>query len=415
MTPASILIDEESEFPLDDGHIYSPVNYDEKFHGPVRLRTALANSYNVPAVKVLNEVGIANMIDKAHAMGITGLQQPSSHYGLSVTLGGGEVSLLDMTTAYATLANYGGYVPPSPVLKITDGAGELVYAFQPPQPRQVVDPRVAFLVTDILADNQARRPAFGRNNALELSRPAAVKTGTTSDWRDDWTIGYTPYMVVGVWAGNADNTPMNELPGSRGAAPLWREIIESVLRVPSLHDVLAVNGQPLKDLFDPPPGLVQAEICDLKSLLDNQGCGQVHLEYFVEGTVPEEGDAAYARAALKALIAVEPAVNPGFEATWYITSPKPGEVISKDIPIIGTALYNPSKIIYFKVEYATPAAPHHWRTMGDTHTTQVADNQLEFWYAGGLEPGEYKLRLVLAKPDGNWLVPYEVSVVVKRD
>ncbi|MFQ5854806.1 MAG: transglycosylase domain-containing protein [Anaerolineae bacterium] len=415
-TPATVVWDIPTTFPLEDGRTYQPTNYDKRFHGPLRVRDALANSYNVPAVQVLDAIGVQALVDKAHAMGVTGLQRdPQRYYGLALTLGGGEISLLDLTTAYATLANAGGYVPPAPILKVVDGTGETIYEYRRPEPKPAVDPAAAFLVTDILADDAARQPAFGHNNLLDLNRPAAVKTGTTSDWRDAWTIGYTPYITVGVWAGNADNTPMNRLPGSRGAAPIWRELIESILRLPSLHDVLMVDGQPLKDGFEPPMGIVQAEICDLKTLRTGQGCGQRRLEYFVEGTIPAEGDEAYALRKLAEETFIETGAILGItSAEWHISSPGPGELITTTVPIIGTALFNPAEVSFFKVEFASARAPMTWITMGQTHTTPVEDGQLEVWHAGGLDPSSYTLRLVLVKPDGNWLPPYDVPVRVER-
>lgn len=476
LTPATIVWDIPTPFPLEDGQIYKPKNYDDKFHGPLRLRDALANSYNVPAVKVLNEIGISTMIDKAHAMGITGLRRGPAYYGLSVTLGGGEVSLLDLSTAYATLANGGGYVPPTPVLKVVDGTGETLYEYRRPRPRPAVDPAAAFLVTDILSDNEARWPAFGRNNPLDLGRPVAVKTGTTTDFRDNWTLGYTPYLVVGVWTGNADNSPMKNVSGVRGAAPLWRELMESIFRLPSLHDVLRVDGRPLLDTFERPDNVESAEICDIADLRAGLGCRRWYEEFFIKGTFdaaepgeravaaggeaeaggalfcpipkqtgasrealiqslnvlvpppdPEEAERVRAWAAEQGipLASTEPCtpeiliqLPPGaanvvpVNATWRITSPAPGDVITDNVPIMGTAVFNPSDVAFYKVEFARSEAPLTWITMGQTHTTPVRDGQLEMWYAAGLPPGSYMLRLVLVKPDGNWLPPYEVPVRV---
>jgi len=487
-TPATIVWDIPTAFPLEGDETYQPTNYDDRFHGPLRLREALANSYNVPAVKVLNKIGLETMIDKAHAMGITGLKRdPYRYYGLSLTLGGGEVSLLDLTTAYATLANGGGYIPPAPVLKVVDGTGETIYEYRRPEPGPAVDPAAAFLVTDILADNRARQPAFGQHNPLELDRPAAVKTGTTTDFRDNWTIGYTPYLVVGVWTGNSDNTPMQDVSGVEGAAPLWRELMESVFRIPSLHDVLQIDDQPLSDTFRRPAGIEEAEICDLVDLRAGRGCQHKHKEFFAEGTVPEEKGTVYDEATVVRiprpilasddtpgalfcqateqwgvpaggvvqtmealypprddeeeaarvrawaathgvpLVTSEPCTPellaglPGgalgaaaVNATWHIASPTPGQLITRTVSITGTALFSPNDIAFYKVEFARSTAPTRWITMGETHTTPVQDGQLEVWHADGLEPGSYTLRLVLVKPDGNWLPPYTVPVRIGR-
>ena len=288
LTLATVLWDIPTEIPLGDGRVYRPTNYDGRYHGPVRLRAALANSYNVPAVKLLRKVGIAEMLETAHRMGIRGLQRPPDYYGLSLTLGGGEVSLLDLTAAYATLANQGRYVAPVAILRVVDGQGRVLEEYEGPRPQPALDPRAAYLITDVLSDNEARTPAFGADSPLRLSRPAAAKTGTTSDWRDAWTVGYTPYRAVGVWVGNSDNRPMRELPGLRGAAPIWHDFMEGVFADEALQEVLKVRGQPLRWKFPRPEGLEEAEICDLSSLDYGPECPRMVKELFIEGTVPDE-------------------------------------------------------------------------------------------------------------------------------
>ena len=194
-----------------------PVNYDGKFHGPVRLRTALANSLNVPAVKLLSQVGVPDMVPLGRSMGLQGLDHPAEHYGLSVTLGGAEVTLLSLTNAYATIDNGGRLAPTTPIIAIRDSVGKVIDGHKPSA--QVVDPRAEYLVTSILSDNEARTMEFGANSPLHLSRPAAAKTGTTTDFRDNWTVGYTPYLTVGVWAGNTDGTPMRNTTGLTAQRP----------------------------------------------------------------------------------------------------------------------------------------------------------------------------------------------------
>ena len=191
------------------------------------------------------------MLESAQAMGLRSLTQESSWYGLSLTLGGGEVTLLDLTTAFATLANAGTYVEPTPFLAVADALGR---PFELPQAevRQAVSPAAAFQVTDILSDNAARTPAFGANNPLRLSRPAAVKTGTTSDWRDNWTVGYTRYLVAGVWAGNSDGRPMRNTSGLTGAAPIWSDFMQAVLADPALLATLEAAEDPAAWQFHPP-------------------------------------------------------------------------------------------------------------------------------------------------------------------
>lgn len=294
LTPANVIWDVETEIPLEEGKVYRPQNYDKEFHGPVRLRSALANSYNVPAIKLLREVGIAETLDTAHQMGIRGLQRDPNYYGLSLTLGGGEVTLLDLTTAYATLSNEGGYVPPQAILWVADSDGTVLYEYEPPGPQQVLDPRAVHLVTDILSDNQARTPEFGPNSALRVSQPAAAKTGTTNDFKDNWTLGYTPYLTVGVWAGNSDNSPMVDSSGLTGAAPLWHDFMEEVFASPELLSEVREIAGDLQQTFERPEGIVEAEVCRLDTLQEPTAeCPATRREMFIDPPIgtDEEQDA----------------------------------------------------------------------------------------------------------------------------
>ena len=257
LSPASVLWDVPVTYTVSAGNVYVPANYDRRFHGAVTARTALASSYNVPAVKLLDAVGVARMLASAQAMGLKSLTRDQEWYGLSLTLGGGEVTLLDLTTAFATLANAGTYAEPTPFLAVSDAQGRPVTL-----PRravsQAVSPAAAFQVTDILADNAARAPAFGANSPLRIDRPAAVKTGTTTDWRDNWTVGYTRYLVAGVWAGNSDGRPMRNTSGLTGAAPIWSDFMQAVLADPALLATLEAADDPAAWQFQPPPDMAQA-------------------------------------------------------------------------------------------------------------------------------------------------------------
>lgn len=292
ITPAHLIWDVETEIPLADGEVYRPQNYDEAFHGPVRLRAALANSYNIPAIKLLREVGIAETLDTAHRMGITGLQNDPNYYGLSLTLGGGEVTLLDLTTAYGTLSNGGGYVPPQSILWVADSDGELIYQYEPPEPEPVLDPRAVYLVTDILRDNAARTPAFGPNSELRVSQPAAAKTGTTNNFKDNWTLGYTPYLAVGVWAGNSDNSAMVDTSGLTGAAPLWHDYMERVFATSEfLAELQEITGD-LQQNFQRPDGIVDQSICRLSSLREGVAeCPAQQREIFIAPEAEAEATA----------------------------------------------------------------------------------------------------------------------------
>jgi penicillin-binding protein 1C len=261
ISPATVLWDVPVTYTVSAGQVYTPTNYDGRFHGPVTARTALANSYNIPAVRLLHAVTVERMLESAQAMGIRSLARGRDWYGLSLTLGGGEVTLLELTTAFAVLANGGVTVQPRAILSVTDSRGRPVDVYEAAPARQVVSQAAAFLVTDILSDNTARTPMFGANSPLKLSRPAAAKTGTTTDWRDNWTVGYTRYLVTGVWAGNSDGRPMKRTSGLTGAAPIWHDFMEGVLADPAMLATLEASPDPADWQFQPPPDVEQRPDC----------------------------------------------------------------------------------------------------------------------------------------------------------
>lgn len=251
LSPQSVLVDMPTCFSVTGQAPYCPKNYDGSFHGPVDFGRALANSYNIPAVKILALNSLESMIATVSAMGITTFTDPS-RYGLSLTLGGGEVTMLDMATAFGTLANQGVKVPLNPILKIVDYQGNVIEEHEPQTTAnslqeffnpdnsdsnkvgsshqglaRILNREPAYVISKILSDNQARSSAFGTRSELYVrGLPIAVKTGTTNDLRDNWTIGYTPTKLVATWVGNNDNTPMNPyvVSGVTGAAPIWNDI-----------------------------------------------------------------------------------------------------------------------------------------------------------------------------------------------
>ena len=229
-TAATTLEDSPVTYRVAGAPDYSPVNYDGAFHGRVPLRIAFANSFNIPAVKTLAKIGIPTMIATARKMGITTWNDPQN-YGLSITLGAAEVKMTDMATAYGTAANQGLRVDVNPILKITNYSGELLYQKES-EKRQVLDSGVAYIISSILSDNNARSWEFGSNSPLNIPRhTVSVKTGTTDNKRDNWTIGYTPSYLVAVWVGNNDNSPMSKdlASGITGAAPIWNKIMTTLL------------------------------------------------------------------------------------------------------------------------------------------------------------------------------------------
>ncbi len=290
-TPSTLIWDIPSDFPPsgdpnDQREPYTPVNYDGRFHGPVTVRTALSNSFNIPAVKTLQFVGIYDdpntpnkegLIGMAQKMGITSLTR--TDYGLALTLGGGEVSLLEMTGAYAVFANAGSRVPPVAILKITDNAGNLIYEYTPPIGEPVLQPEHAYLISSILSDYEARRPMFGASPVINLgfNNRVAAKTGTTNDFRDNWTMGYSPDLAVGVWIGNADYTPMQNTTGLTGAAPIWANFMTQAIP-------LLTGGEPSP--FKRPAGIVDRVVCSISGTEPSQWCPEQRNEIFATNQLP---------------------------------------------------------------------------------------------------------------------------------
>lgn len=565
MSPATVLWDVPMEVWTPAG-IYKPQNYDETFHGPVRLRRALANSYNIPALKLLGVIppvegedgqarlGVEQTIETAHKMGVTGLQRDPWDYGLSLTLGGGEVTLLDMTTVYATLANQGERVRPNAVLKVVDSAGTVLYDLaqdaEALKPERAVSEGAAFIVTDMLADNEARTPAFGASSPLNIGVPAAVKTGTTNDYRDNWTLGFTPYLVTGVWAGNSDNSAMRNSSGVTGAAPIWSAFMRGVVLDQDLRGAVREAreqfGFDFPTQFQRPKDVVEASVCKVESLNQLAATCQVfQRELFIKDRLPEglgadgaaPGGAGMAgmpgaagsadpsgaaggggvpgtggtpggdgttqvgavvvplppppeevvRAAAEkdepvkwapavlclpgeagfgvekaqpvavvplpedvagspigeekrfavewsrangwaAVPPLEPCTQAMIDAAlatgslpgWsggaggvftptlraeYRLNLRPESVLTARTVLTGTAVFNPDEIEYFKVELGAGRTPREWITLGDIHRGPVTNGALEVLDAPSLPAGEYIVRLILVKKDGNFLDP----------
>ena len=290
-TPATLIWDTQTQFPNGANPPYVPKNYDDEFHGPLRLRPALGNSYNVPAVKALEYVGVCQFVAEAPRLGLTSLQDPGCqetgqprNLGLALALGGGAVSPLEMAGAYAALANQGRYLEPFAISRIENRRGELIFEHQPagPEGSQAMRPEHAYLLSHILSDNGARQPEFGQNNLLAIpGHRVAAKTGTSGtdrfDVRDGWTIGYTPEVVAAVWVGNTDNEPVAAgQSGYRLAAPLWNAFMREYL----------AERQPLE--FARPPGIIEAEICASSGALPGPGCQETLIELFAQDQPPAE-------------------------------------------------------------------------------------------------------------------------------
>ncbi len=508
-TAGDILWDVPVEYEQFSGEPYVPVNYDGAFHGPVRLRDALANSYNIPAVLLLQDVTVARLLEFGRALGISTWTGDSSQYGLSLTLGGGEVTPLELTSAYATFANGGNKVAPVSILKVERTDGEVLYEYTPPAAERVLDERVAYLITDILDDDDARRPAMGSPNPMEQGFPVAAKTGTTNDFRDNWTVGYTPGLAVGVWTGNTDNSPMVDISGLTGAAPLWGSFMEQVYSNAGLVARLAVNGAPPPTEFVRPAGISERPLCAVSSAtIGSVDCAPDGNELFLDSALQptptpilpadtpvvtwEKLDPSVWRItaiplpppdpATVGLVTPEPAedqppaqlfchfaeataidllppeaapqvflapprnveslkaahewaqgnniailptsacteellalgVGEGQVAVWRITAPKDGDTISGNVPIVGTASFDPAVVEFYKIELGIPnGADVQWLTLGETHSTPVVNGTLEVLQAEGLPPGTYYLRLIVVQ-DSNYVgEPHQIQIVVE--
>lgn len=338
LTPATILADLPSTFYVRDesgGSVpYAPLNYDRLFHGPVSVRTALANSYNIPAVKVLDRIGVETLRRLATQAGITTFTQ---EYGLALTLGGGEVKLLDLTTAYGIFQN-GRRLDARALLDVqtqtADGAWvSLLHTGaneqRNPYGAQVIEPATAYLMTDILSDPLARLPAFGEGSVVEMPFPAAVKTGTTTDWRDNWTIGYSTRRIVGVWVGNADNTPMLDVSGIDGAGPIW-------------HDLMLAAHPSAPPAFAMPPEIVTTTICGPSGLLPSPDCTRTRQERFIHATEPQTQDDQFQRITVDRATGLPAAENTPVERRservyWVLPAQYRDWMISQGIPILPPA------------------------------------------------------------------------------
>jgi 1A family penicillin-binding protein len=432
-TPATLIMDVPTEFPDGANPLYKPTNYDEKFHGPVLVRTALGSSYNVPAVKTLQYVGLPAFLEMAHRLGIYSLNRPD--YGLSLTLGGGDVTLLELTGAYAVFANGGRRVPPVAVLRIVDSNGRVIEEYDPPEGQPVISPQHAYLITNILSDDQARTPAFGSNSVLKLSRPAAVKTGTTNDWRDNWAMGYSPDLVAGVWVGNSDNTPMAEIPGVRGAGPIWHNFMEEAL----------AGTPPLE--FTRPEGIETIEICADSGTLPSLVCprkkweifaagqgplgpehdihqmvridrttGQLATEFCPENLVEEKYFQVYPPDGWEWAEQHGIPQPPTETCTLHtgpaqvaIFQPLEGEQVEGVVPVVGRA--NRPDFSHYIVEYGVTHDPGGWGPVSGPNNTPVESGLLAQWDTRGLHNMGHTLRVLVFDHQGT-VVEARVHIVV---
>ena len=438
-TAATMLLDVRQAFDDYPNPPYVPENYSLKYNGPQRARLAMARSLNIAAVEMLSKVGVKNVLNTAHQMGINTLNK--DFYGLSLTLGGGEVTLLDLTYAYGVFANNGvmagqsvpseklqpGFrqLDPVAILLVTDRNGKVLKQFTAPQTREVLSPQLAYLMQNMMSDNNARAAAFGVDNALRLkNRPAGAKTGTTNDFHDDWIIGYTPQLVTGVWCGNTDYEPMGRIPASRAVGPVWNAFMEKV------HENLPVME------FNRPPGIIEVYVCPLSGLLPTEHCPSPVKEIFIAGTEPTQPCDMHREFKINkvtgklATVYTPPElaesrvyeIYPPRAADWLreagipqppnqyddmygpgpaqgdvaIISPAPYSHIKSGVVIVGNA--RSDNFNYWRLECGQGLNPSAWSQIGGEHYNQVSNEPLEFWDVSQLD-GLYTLQLTVVRHD----------------
>ncbi|MBX3000281.1 MAG: transglycosylase domain-containing protein [Caldilineaceae bacterium] len=443
MTTATMILDVRSSFPMVDGSYYVPENFDRLYHGPVSLRDALARSYNIPAIKVMDQVGVAAALRTAHRLGINGLNRGISFYGLSLVLGGGEVTLLDHTYAHSVLANSGVMagqpVPPErqrtgfrtldpvAILQVRDSSGTVLKKYEQPGVERIISVDAQYLLADIMSDDVARAPIFGANGLLTLpDRKVAAKTGTTNGNKDAWTMGFTPQLAVGVWVGNTDNTSMDRTTGASGASPIWNAVMRKY------HEGLPARW------YERPENITTRSVCSPSGLLPSSYCQRQRAEIFIAGTEPNVVDniwqpfevdsesgllAASTTPAenrrTQVYMILPPEANDwvqnsgiaqpprgtsqgffvDFDPEVAITWPEPGGYISGQIEIRGNARSGDFR--NYRIEFGPGLEPSSWTQIGPEHGEQIENGTLEFLDTRSLAEGLYTLRLSVLQGDGN--------------
>jgi 1A family penicillin-binding protein len=437
-SPATMMWDIPITFPGG----YKPNDFDSKFPGPMTVRDALAQSRNIPAVEALQFVSVPEMLATAHRLGINDLREPD-RYGLAVTLGGGEVKLLDLTYAYSVFANSGQQVglevpadrrapgfrqfDPVSILKVTDASGKVLFEYKPKN-AEVEDPRLAYQITSILSDDKARQPTYGANSALVLpNRPAAVKTGTTDEFRDSWVVGYTPDLVTGVWVGNSDNTPMKDILGVAGAGQIWHAFMAG-----------ALDGEPVTP-FKVPQGVQQVEVCALSGMLPTTECREnslpihgIRQDSFVPGinlpTKPDDWHHSVEVCKVNGKRSTPLVPDNARDKQVFVTLPEPyrawgvahgylnppteecsdvyqGEhiaqiaspaasdriTVGQTLQVVGSAYVD--DFASYTLDVGAGDNPSAWTSITDQRAQAVDKGLLGVWNTTGLQPGRYRLRL----------------------
>ncbi|PDW04151.1 transglycosylase domain-containing protein [Candidatus Viridilinea mediisalina] len=422
-TPATIIWDEPTRWDAPGGGVYQPRNYDGGFHGPMRLRMALANSLNIPAVKALEYVGVAAFVDQMSQLGISTFDDPT-RYSLAMALGSNEVRLLELTGAYHALLNGGRYNPPVAITKVSNSRGEMLERWQPTRGRAVFGPQseqIAYLISDILSDDAARHYMFGRGNVMELPGViAAAKTGTSNDFRDSWALGYSTDVTIGVWVGNNDSSPMQEIAGANGAGQIWHALM------------LRYHQGRAETAFLRPAGIEEIPVCADTGGRAGEGCPRTISELFLAGSGPSDVDVLYQTVrvagdgnclAASYTPAAEvrevryPIYPAEFQAWAARNAPQPPSepCPPPSAPEAAVALLNPLGVngtitttqIFisgtargpYTLEVGAGETPAQWELLGQS-SLAVEAGLLGVWSTNGLTEGIYTLRLRVATPEG---------------
>jgi penicillin-binding protein 1C len=376
MTPAEILEDRDVYFSTPNGS-YSPRNYDQRFHGMVRLRQALACSYNVPAVTLLDKLGTDLLYQRLKLMDFESLDESPSHYGVGLTLGNGEVTLLELTRAYSALARGGIYVEDRSVLQCLDAQEREITLDKREKPHRIFSTQIAFLLTDILADKDARVPAFGYLSPLNLPFPCAVKTGTSADFRDNWTVGYTPNYTVGVWVGNFDATPMFNISGVTGCGPLFKDIM------------LLLENKNAEVIFPRAEDLIKVKICPLSGNLATAHCPGTMEDIFIKGTEPQAFCPIHTGAdEPKGFLAVE-------KEEFEIAFPQDNDVFKLD-PILRRSFQK------IKLKTNVPDQTAIDRVEWWIDSQKIGDASFPFSLFWNLDPGLHRIKAVAFEGKKRW-------------
>jgi penicillin-binding protein 1C len=390
LTTASLIDDSPVQYPSLEEH-YRPQNYDRRYHGLISLRAALACSYNIPAVAVLQAVGPDLLYRRLRSLGFESLKQDPGFYGAGLTLGNGEVSLLELVRAYSALAREGLYLRERSIARRLNKDGQEGSHMAREEARRVFSPQVAYIITHILADRDARTPSFGYHNPLSFPFAVAVKTGTSKDCKDNWTVGYSPKYAVGVWVGNFDGEPMRNVSGISGSGPLFRDIM------------LLLDEGNSEPRFAVPDGVVTAAVCPLSGLRPAESCPGAVSEIFIKGTEPRETCPRHPKEA-GAILAAGERRGASLPSRLEITFPRDGDVFKLD-PVLREEHQR------IKLRAACPGiggvSKIEWWVNGD-RVGEAGSPYSLFW---NLRPGSYTIK-VTAETGGSKLESPPVKVVV---